>query len=120
MIWSGLGFLAAVVTFGFCLLLNFVLDAQFGEGYYSSHYWTLGAALLLGGVFSAGIGFALKGRSDRFAIDEETGERLIVSSNSHTFFFMPLHWAGVVISLIGIVFIVLHILGFVPPPGEGG
>jgi signal peptidase I len=30
-IWSGLGFLVAVITFGMCLLLNFVLDAQIGD-----------------------------------------------------------------------------------------
>lgn len=79
MIWFGFGFLAAVITFGFCLLLNYLLDEQFGEGFYSSHHWTVGAALLLGGMVSAAAGWMLKGRSDRFVIDEETGERLVIN-----------------------------------------
>ena len=101
-IWNGLGFLVAVITFGSCLLANFVLDAQFGEGYYSSHQWTIGAALLVGGIVSSAIGFMLKGRSDRFVVDEETGERLVVNKSNHSFFFIPMHWAGIVIGIIGI------------------
>ena len=101
-IWTGLGFLAGVITFGSCLLFNFALDSQFGEGYYSSHLWAVGAALVVGGFISSGIGFALKGRTDRFVVDEETGERLVINNSSHTFFFIPMHWAGVVIMAIGI------------------
>ena len=101
-IWSGSGFLVAVCTFGSCLLANFVLDAQFGEGYYSSHLWAVGAALFIGGIISSGIGFMLKGRSDRFVIDEETGQRMVINNSTHTFFFMPMHWAGVVVAVIGI------------------
>lgn len=72
MIWSGLGFSVAVITFGSLLLFNFVLDSQFGEGYYSSHDWAIGTALMLGGLISSGVGFMLKGRSDRYVVDEET------------------------------------------------
>ena len=101
-IWTGLGFLVAVITFGSCLLANFVLDAQFGEGYYSSHLWAVGAALLIGGTISSGIGFMLKGRSDRFVVDEATGKRMVINNSSHSFFFIPMHWAGIVVALIGV------------------
>ncbi|EMI45749.1 hypothetical protein [Rhodopirellula sp. SWK7] len=101
-IWSGLGFLAGVITFAFLLLFNFVLDSQFGEGYYSSHPWAIGTALILGGIVSSGVGFMLKGRSDRYVVDEETGERLVVNNSSHSFFFVPMHWAGIVIVVIGV------------------
>ena len=100
-IWSGLGFLAGVITIAFLLLFNFVLDAQFGEGYYSSHPWAIGAALMIGGTVSSGVGFLLKGRSDRYVVDEETGERLVIKNSSHSFFFIPMHWAGIVIAVIG-------------------
>ncbi len=101
-IWTGLGFLVAVITFGSCLLANFVLDAQFGEEYYSSHLWAVGGALFIGGMISSGVGFILKGRSDRFVVDEETGERLVINNSSHSFFFVPMHWAGIVVALIGV------------------
>ena len=101
-IWSGLGFVVAGITFGSCLMFNFLLDAQFGEGYYSSHQWAIGAALVVGGIVSSGIGFTLKGRSDRYVVDEETGERMVINHSNHSFFFIPMHWAGVVIVVIGI------------------
>ena len=101
-IWSGLGFLVAVITFGSCLMFNFLLDAQFGEGYYSSHQWAIGAALIIGGIISSGIGFTLKGRSDRYVVDEATGERMVINNSNHSFYFIPMHWAGVVIVVIGI------------------
>lgn len=103
MIWSGLGFLVAVITFGCCLLANYLLDAQFGKGYYSSHLWAVGGALLIGGIISSGVGFLLKQRTDRFVVDEETGERLIINRSHHTFFFVPMHWAGMVVAGIGLV-----------------
>jgi len=101
-IWSGLGFLVAVITFGACLIANFVLDAQFGEGFYASHPWAIGAALFVGGIVSSGVGFMLKGRSDRFVVDEQTGERLVINSSNHSLFFVPMHWAGLIIAVIGV------------------
>ena len=47
-IWSGLGFLVLVFTFGACWLMNLALDQRFGEGYYSSHPWAIGSALVIG------------------------------------------------------------------------
>ena len=96
----GLGFLVAVITFGACLLFNFALDSQFGEGDYSSHPWAIGTALVVGGIISTCIGFALKGRSDRFVVDEETGERMVINNSSHSFFFIPMHWAGLVVAVL--------------------
>jgi hypothetical protein len=101
-IFNGLGFLVAVVTFGSCLLANFLLDNQFGEGYYSSNLWAIGSALVIGGLISSTIGFLLKQRTDRFVIDEQTGERLVINLSNHSFFFIPMHWAGIVIALLGI------------------
>ena len=110
MLWSGLGFLVAVITFGVCLLLNYALDSQFGEGFYSSHLWAVGTALFVGGMISAAAGWMLKSRSDRFVIDEETGERLVINNSSHTFFFVPMHWAGVVVTGIGLVTVIADLL----------
>jgi hypothetical protein len=101
-VWSGMGFLVAVITFGMCLLLNFALDAKFGEGYYSSHPWAVGAALFVGGIVSSIAGFALKSRTDREVIDAKTGERMILNLSEHSFFFIPMHWAGIVIAMLGV------------------
>ena len=101
-IWSGLGFLVAVITFGACLIMNFVLDEQFGKGFYSSHLWAVGTALVIGGLLSSVVGFLLKSRKDREVVDVETGERMVINLSQHSFFFIPMHWAGIVIAWIGV------------------
>ena len=109
-IWSGLGFLVAVVTFGSCLLFNYVLDSQFGEGYYSSHAWASGLAVFLGGAASALIGFLLKGRASEPTYDQVTGEQTYAGDSSHSFFFIPMHWAGVAIAVVGIYMVISGLL----------
>jgi len=101
-IWTGHGYLAAVLTFAACLLAQLGLDAQLGEGFYSSHSWAIGLALVVGGLLSSLVGFFLKARADRQVVDVQTGERLVINRSRHTFFFVPLHWAGVVIAVIGV------------------
>ena len=109
-VWSGLGFLVAVITFGSCLLTNLILDEQFGEGYYSSHLWAVGFALLVGGMISSAVGVALKLGKDRFVVDEETGERLVINRSDHSFFFVPMHWAGLLIAAGGLGLILYDVL----------
>lgn len=101
-IWSGLGFLVPVITFGSCLAANLLFDAQFGAGFYSSHHWVIGLALIVGGVVSALVGFALKFRHDREVVDVQTGERFVVNRSDNSFFFIPMHWAGLVVATIGL------------------
>ena len=105
-IFSGCGFLVPVITFGTCLAANFVLDDRFGEGFYSSHAWAAGFALVVGGVVTTWIGYLLKGRSDRFVVDEETGEQLVINDSNHSFFFIPMHLAGVAIAGLGLFVVI--------------
>ena len=105
-IWTGLGFWVAVITFGACLLFNYVLDARFDEGYYSTHSWAVGSALFVGGLISSTVGFALKFRDDREVIDAQTGERFMINRSDHSFFFVPMHWSGIAIAVIGFVVVI--------------
>jgi hypothetical protein len=104
-IWSGFGFLVAVITFAACLAMNFLLDAQFGKGYYSSHLWAVGVALMIGGVLSSVADFAMRPRGGREFIDAETGKHVTLGASQHT-----LHWAGLVVAAIGLVVMVKGLL----------
>ena len=84
----------AARLFAACLAMNFLVDAQFGKGYYSSHLWAVGVALMIGGVLSSITGFAMR---------THQGSR-------HTFFFIPMHWAGLVVAGIGIVVMIKGLL----------
>lgn len=92
-IWSGHGYWVAVITFTSCLLFNYVLDSKFGETYYSTHGWAIGSALIVGGILSSALGFAFNWRSNLH--DSE--------SSPNTLFFVPMHWAGLVVTLIGVL-----------------
>lgn len=102
-IWSGLGYIAAVLTFGACLAAQYFFDARFGDGYYSSHLWAVGLALVAGGLSSAAVGYFLKAKGGREVVHAQTGELTAVVASQHSFFFIPLHWAGLVICGIGVV-----------------
>lgn len=101
-IWTGWGFLVLVFLFAASFLMNLITDWQFGEGYYHEHLWAFGIALILGGVISSAVGFFLKKRNDREVIDVKTGERMIVNMSQHSIFFVPMHWAGIVLVFLGI------------------
>ena len=49
-IWSGLGFLVAVIIFGCSLALNFAFNAWFGDGYYDTHKWPFAISLFLSAI----------------------------------------------------------------------
>lgn len=101
-IWSGLGFLVLVFVFAASFLRNLLVDWQFGEGYYRQHLWAFGFALALGGAVSFAVGRLLKNRNDREVIDVKTGERMTINLPQHSIFFIPMHWAGIVLILLGI------------------
>jgi hypothetical protein len=91
------------------MLMNFVLDAKFGNGYYSAHEWAIGTALVIGGLISLVVGLALKPR----AVTQLGGGVLApnpVSRSPHTFFCVPMHWAGLIIAVIGVGLIVYDLV----------
>ena len=103
LIWHGLGFLVVVFTFGAAILCQLVFDAVGGKGYYSSHRWTVGIALLIGAALSWGVGRHLRDRAARVVVDKETGEELIIGRGSHGLFFIPMHIWGPLLAVIGLV-----------------
>ncbi len=86
-IWSGFGFIVPLVAFVACFFFQTVTDAQFGEGYYSSNSWPVGLALIFGGAISSVAGFGLKSSG--------------IDVSQHSFFFIPIHWAGASIAICG-------------------
>lgn len=104
---NGLGFLVAAIPFASCLLSQYLLDAQLGKGYYTSHSWAIGTAVSLGGLVSAGIGFLLASRPNRTEFDQRTGVVLVHKRTSHSIFFVPMHWAGLLVAATGVVIAVM-------------
>ncbi len=93
-IWSGLGFLAALIPFIFVLVFGLLSNVLFGQGYMTSHNWPIGLALLISAVLVFFLGIRLE-RPGKTLIDPQTG-RSVVLRRRNTLFFIPIkYWAGV-------------------------
>ena len=110
-VWTGLGFLVAVFAFGAALFCNWAFDASWGEGYYSSHYWTIGFAMLIGAVLSWSVGKFLRNRSARVVIDKITREELVIDRSNHTFFFVRMHNWGLILAAISVILFAMELAG---------
>ena len=107
-IWSGFGFLVAVIVFVFALLSNFAFDAIYGSGYYEAHHWTIGVAMFLAAVVCWFVGSSLRSRKPQIVIDKATGKEMALDRSKHTLFFIPMHlWAPVLV-LIGVILCIME------------
>ena len=99
-IWSGLGFLVAVFTFGSSLAVNLMTKAIFqDESYYTSHKWPLAIALAVAGILSWSLGEFLNARQSRVFIDKVTGHELVIEPNHSLFFIKMQGWGPILIAL---------------------
>ena len=109
-IWSGLGFLVAVIVFGCLLACEVIMDSLWGKGYYSSHDWTIGMGLLAAAPIVWVIWALLRKRKARTVIDKETGQEIILDRGNHSMFFVPLHLWGPLLIVISLVLFVVELI----------
>ena len=105
-IWSGWGFLVAVIVFGASLAMELVTEALVEDDrFYQVQAWPLALALALSGVLIWGVGKYLHARGARVVIDKATAQELTIGGQ-HRFFFIPMHcWGPVLIALSVLPFI---------------
>lgn len=105
-IWSGYGFLVAVIVFGFSLAANVTTNWVTGNNkYWDTHRWPFALSLLLSGLMCLLVGFLFRRRNARLLIDPETGEDVVLRE-SHTLFFIPvIWWAPILIAFALITFV---------------
>ena len=102
-IWSGLGFLVAVVGFGCVLGAEFLTEAAFNDDqYFQSHGWPMLVAFLVAGAIVWFLGRYLNDKGTRRLIDPETNQEVTLKSN-HSFFFIPMQYWGAIFVVLGIV-----------------
>jgi hypothetical protein len=107
-IWSGWGFLVAVIVFGASLAVELVTEALVGDDrFYQVHAWPLALALALSGVIIWGVGKYLHARGARVVIDKATGQELTIGGQ-HRFFFIPMHYWGPVLIALSVLSFILR------------
>jgi len=102
-IWRGLGWIVAVIVFGFSLFANFLFNGMFGNGYYDRHNWPFSVSLLASAMACWVLGNKLKSRPDRIVIDKETGKEMALNQSQNDFFFLPMQYWGPVLAIIAIL-----------------
>lgn len=100
-IFTGLGFLVLVFTFGCSLSASLITNELTGsKEYWREHKWPLAIALLAAGLICWLLGKHLHKKPLRRMMDLDTGEEIILRP-SHTFFYIPMVYWGPILALIG-------------------
>jgi hypothetical protein len=96
-IWRGWGFLVAVFAFGASLAMELITESMMrDDNFYQNEAWPLALAFVAAGVVTWVVGKTLHARGGRVVIDKATGQELTID-NRHTFFFVPMHYWGIVL-----------------------
>jgi hypothetical protein len=104
-IWSGLGFLVAVIAFIAVLLSEYVLEAVFkDQNYYQAHGWPKLLGLWVAGAIVWFLGNYLNRKQGRTLIDKATGEEVQVKPN-HALFFIRMEYWGPILLILGLIFL---------------
>lgn len=107
-IWSGLGFLVAVIGFASLILTEFVSEKVTGDDqFYQEHGWVIFVGMLLAAGLSYGLHRLLLLQKGRIVIDKETGQEIVLRS-SHSLFFIPVKWWPVVFVGLGVVIAIVR------------
>jgi len=107
-IWSGWGFLVAVIVFGASLAMEFVTEALAGNNrFYQVHAWPLALALVISGVIIWKVGTYFHAKGAQVVIDKATGQELRLG-REHRFFFVPMHYWGPVLIAVAVVRLILR------------
>jgi hypothetical protein len=108
-IWTGLGFLVAVVVFGVSLAFNFAFNAWYGEVYYDTHKWPVAISLLVSAVICWFLGSSFAKRDSQTVIDKETGQEIVLNRSNHSLFFIPMHFWAPILAVIGVVMLIMDL-----------
>jgi hypothetical protein len=108
-IWSGLGYLVAVIVFLSSLAFNFAFNIWWADGYYDAHKWPFAISLFLSAIICWFLGLALQKRASQVVIDKTTGKELILNHSNHAFFFIPMHAWGPILAAIGVVVLIFDL-----------
>jgi hypothetical protein len=104
-IWSGLGFLVAVIAFVSMIFAEYTTESLFqDDSYYQTHGWPKLLAFWIAGVTVWFLGNHLNQKPGQVMIDKETGTEVLMKPN-HALFFIKLEYWGPILFILGILFL---------------
>ena len=106
-IWSGFGFLVAVIVFGMSLIFNLAFNALKGPAYYDVHRWPMALSLIPSAGVCWWLGSRLRLRQAQVVVDKQTGKELIIESGHHSLFFIPVRFGAPILAVLAVVLLLL-------------
>lgn len=104
-IWTGLGFIVAVVAFLMLVLTEFSVEAFFkDQSYYQTHGWPKLVALAVAGLIVLALGKRLNTKAGKVLIEKDTGKELILKKK-HSLFFIDMEYWGYILFVLGVIFL---------------
>ncbi len=99
LIWHGKGIVVPVLSFGMLLAGQFAVDNLIHPGYWRTHDWPLVAAGGMTALLLWFLGRIVNSNLDEQWVDQFSGLELVYRPPRHSFFFLPIEWAGLVFGL---------------------
>jgi hypothetical protein len=104
-IWTGVGFIVAVVAFLMLVLAEFSVEAFFkDESYYQTHGWPKLFAFAVAGFIVLLLGKRLNKKAGKVVIEKETGKELVLNKK-HSLFFIDIEYWGYILFALGLIFL---------------
>ena len=104
-IWSGAGFLVAVIAFAMLLLTELSVEAVYkNDTYYQANGWPKLVAFLISGLIVLLLGRHLNRKQGKVLIEKETGKEVTLKPK-HSLFFINMEYWGYILFGLGIVFL---------------
>jgi hypothetical protein len=98
-VWSGMGFLVALITIGCMLGMQKFVGSHFHDAnYYEAHGWPKLVSFLIAGVIVGIVGRWINYREADMSPDPDTASK-------SSFFFIPMQYWGPILAALGVVFL---------------
>ncbi|PFE09477.1 hypothetical protein [Bacillus thuringiensis] len=102
-IWSGWGFLVAIIVIINTLLGKAIFGSITGDAtYFQDHSWPMAVMFIISGVMSWYLGKYINKPDGKVYIDAETGEK-VMFNKKHSLFFIKMEYRGPILGVIAIV-----------------
>jgi len=103
-IWTGFGFLVAIIGFAALILTELVSESLTkNEQFYQQNSWVILVGMTVAAVLTFGLHKLLSLKKPKIVIDKETGQEIELEG-SHSLFFIPVKWWPVAFVIFGFVF----------------
>ena len=108
-LWRGFGFMVVLIPFLVSIIGNLISNWAVGAGYWDSHKWPTGVAMLIATPILWLVGKRLNGRPGRLMVDKASGQEVLLKK-MHDLFWIKIEWWAIVTLIGGIALIVADVV----------